>query len=652
MIGVVVAGFGMDFLRSQDRAPARRLLDSNQENIMHRFLIPAVSLISIASGAACAQNAETPETVVVTATRIPTPEAKVASSITVITAADIAAKQQQTLPDVLADAPGLNVVQSGGAGGQASVFMRGADSNHVKVLVDGIDVSDPSSPTGTFDFGQFLTQDIDRIEILRGPQSGLYGSDAIGGVINIITKSGQGPLQATGDIEGGSFDTFNQSGTVGGADDAFHYTGTIQHFWSGATPVTPLDLLAPAENRIDDSYNNVTASTKLGYDLADNFDLGLVARYTNSQLDFTGENYFTGFPDTTQSQQAILEYDTRGTAHLVLADGFFEQTLGIAYHSIDSTQASPDDPTAYYLGDRTKVDWQGNLKFSDDEILVLGAEHDHEGIREPISAGLDIDSGYAELESTFGDFFNTAAVRFDDNSNFGSEATWRIAPAYLFQDTGTKIEGSVGTGFKAPTLSELFQNFPSFGFYGNPNLRPETSLGYDMGFEQSLFSEAVRFGATYYHNDIKNLINSTFTTYVNVGEAETDGVEAFAAWQILPKLNLRADYTFTENDLDQNLLLRRPKNKGTLNAEWQATDALSFDADLLAVSSWIDGDRAFFTYVKAPGYLTADVSANYKITDMFSVYGRITNLFDATYQEPYGFLRPGRGFFAGVKASI
>jgi vitamin B12 transporter len=622
---------------------------------MRNFLITSASLIALAaaSGTAIAQNEESPETVVVTATRIPTPQAKIASSITVITAKDIGAKQQQTLPDVLADVPGLNVVQSGGAGGQASVFMRGTDSNHVKVLVDGIDVSDPSSPTGTFDFGQFLTQDIDRVEILRGPQSGLYGSDAIGGVINIITKSGDGPLQATGDIEGGSFDTFNQSGTVSGSEDGFHYAGTIEHFWSGSTPVTPLDLLAPGEERIDDSYNNVTASTKLGYDLTDNFDLGLVARYTNSQLDFTGENYATGFPDATQSHQEILQYDTRGTAHLVLADGFFEQTLGIAYHSIDSTQASPDNPTAYYLGDRTKVDWQGNLKFSDDEILILGAEHDHEGIREPISAGMDINSGYAELESTLGSLYNSAAVRFDDNSNFGSEATWRIAPAYLIAETDTKLEGSVGTGFKAPTLSEMFQNFPSFGFFGNPNLRPETSLGYDLGFEQPLF-DVLRLGATWYHNDIKNLINATFTTNVNIGKAETDGVEAFADWQALPTLNLRADYTFTEaNDeiLNQELL-RRPKHKATLNAEWQACDKLLLDADLNAVSSWIDGDRAFFNRVTAPGYFTADIVANYKINDTFSIYGRITNLFDANYQDPVGFLRPGRGLFAGLKANL
>ncbi|HEX4078256.1 MAG TPA: TonB-dependent receptor [Rhizomicrobium sp.] len=625
---------------------------------MRRLLIASISLIAVAAtaGASAAQTGQTPETVVVTATRVPTPRAEVASSITVITAKEIAARQQQSLPDVLADAPGLNVVQSGGPGGETSVFMRGTDSNHVKVLVDGIDMSDPSSPTGTYDFGQFLTQDIARIEILRGPQSGLYGSDAIGGVINIITKSGSGPAQFTGDIEGGSFDTFNQAGTASGSEGPFHYAGTIEHFWSGATPVTPLDLLAPGERRIDDTYDNVTASTKLGYDVTNDFDLGFVGRYTNSQLDSTGENYFTDYPDATQSQSETLQYYTRGTAHLVLAGGFFEQTLGLAYGSIESTEPTPDNPTAYYFGDRVKLDWQGDLRFSDDEILVLGAEHEHDGITQPVSAGIDIDSGYAELQSTLAEnLFSTEAVRFDDNAQFGGEATWRIAPAYLVAATGTKIEASVGTGFKAPTLSEMFENYPAYDFYGNPGLRPESSLGYDMGFEQPLFEDAVRFGGTYYRNDIKNLINdnATYTSYANVGKAETDGVEAFAEWQVLPTLNLRADYTFTEanDEILHQELLRRPKHKGTLNAQWQATDRLSLDADLLAVSSWIDGNRAFtIPRLIAPGYTTADIAASYAINDTFTLYGRITNLFDANYQDPVGFLRPGRGFFAGIKA--
>src|SRR6267154_621857 len=166
------------------------------------------------------------QSIVVAATRIPTPELQIASSVTVVTAEDIAARQIRTLPDLLKEVPGLNVVQSGGPGGQTSVFMRGTNANHTKVLIDGIDVSDPSSPNAAFDFGQLLTQDIQTLEVLRGPQSGLYGSDAIGGVINVITKSGSGPPKFVARSEGGSFGTFNQTGLASGSLDRIHYAAT------------------------------------------------------------------------------------------------------------------------------------------------------------------------------------------------------------------------------------------------------------------------------------------------------------------------------------------------------------------------------------------------------------------------------------------
>jgi vitamin B12 transporter len=620
-----------------------------------------IFLLLPASGAFAQQAGNESETVVVTATRVPTPEAQIASSITVITAADIAARQDQTLPDVLQDIPGLNVVQTGGPGEQTSVFMRGTDSNHVKVLVDGIDVGDPSSPVGAFDFGQFLTPDIERIEVLRGPQSGLYGSDAIGGVINIITKSGSGPAQFTADVEGGSFDTFNQAGGVSGSTGPFHYAADIEHFYSGATPVTPLDLLTPGEARLDDSYDNVTGSTKLGYDITDNFDLGFVARYTNTQLLFTGDNYnnYPSTPDTTHDETDTLQYYTRGTGHLVLFDGFFEQTIGLAYSSISSTDFSPDGPTtSYYSGDRVKLDWQGNLRFSSDEILVLGAEYDRDEIRQPVSAGTTTASGYAELQSTLGgNFFNTISVRYDDNNQFGSAATYRVAPAYFIPATGTKLKASIGTGFKAPTLSQLYENFPSYGFFGNPNLKPETSLGYDFGFEQSLLDGKAQFGATYFRNNIKNLIddNSAFTSYANVGRAETDGVESFASWQPIQSLTLRADYTYTEanDEILNEELLRRPKHKANLDAKWQATNKLSFDADLLYVGPWIDVTRDVLIPEEetAPGYTTANIATDYAICDRLTIYGRIDNLFDAHYQDPVGFLHPSRGFYAGIRAA-
>jgi vitamin B12 transporter len=597
--------------------------------------------------------------VVVTATRIPTPESQVASSITLITAGEIEARQLQTLPDVLKDVPGLNVVRSGGPGGQTSVFMRGTNSDHTKVFVDGIDVNDPSSPTASFDFGLFLAQDIAKVEVLRGPQSGLYGSDAIGGVINIITKSGSGPASVVARVEGGSYGTFNQSAALGGSVDGFHYTANIEHFHSGATPVTPLDLLAPGEKRIDDYYDNLTASTKLGLDVNEVFDLGLVGRYTDTHLRNTGENFatFPGTPDSTQSADHTRQYYTRGTAHLALFDGHFEQTLGVAYSNLDSSATSPDGPPSDYSGTRLKLDWQGNVKLGSDEILVLGAEHQKDEITNPISAGTAIDAGYAELQSAFaGDFFNTLSVRYDDNDRFGSKVTYRLAPAYLIGATGTKLKASVGSGFKAPTLAEMFQNFPNFNFFANPNLRPESSVGYDFGFEQRL-ADSLQFGVTYYRNNIKNLItdNAAFTSYANVGRAVTDGVESFVAYQPMQALEVRADYTFTQayDDILHEVLLRRPKHKASVTAGWRPTAKLSVSPSLLYVGSWIDGNRDFsIPRLTAGGYTIADVAANYDLTDRLSIFGRVDNLFGRHYEEPVGFLQPGRGAYAGVKAKF
>ena len=625
---------------------------------------PAPGAWAADSGAADASSADAGngETVVVSATRVPTPESEVASSVTVITADDIAAKQSQSLPDILKDVPGLNIVQTGGPGGQTAIFMRGTNGNHTKVIVDGIDVGDPTNTDGSFDISRFLTQDIQTIEVLRGPQSGLYGSDAIGGVINIVTRSGSGPAQLTASAQAGSFETFNQAAALSGSDDRFHYAVNLEHFHSGATPVTPLNLLTPGEPRNDDYYDNLTGSTKLGFDVTSNFDLGLVARYIDSHLRLTGDDPFA-FPSPPEAQQSATnshQFYTRATAHLLTFEGAFEQTLGVAYNRVDSSDFTPpaDGPPTFFAGDRLKVDWQGNIRLAATQLLVLGAEHQRDEMHSPVAADQTIDSGYAELQSSFGDrLFNTVSVRYDDNDHFGSKVTYRLAPVYAIKETGTRIKASIGTGFKAPTLDELFHNYPEFDFYANPGLKPESSHGYDVGFDQTLAQGALTFGATYFRNLITNLItdNADFTSLANVGRARTDGVESFIAWQPLKTVTLRLDYTFTEAVdaiLDEELL-RRPKHKASLNAGWQATTRFALHATVLTVGDWADGNRDFsIPRLRAPGYTTVDLAANYDITARFAVFGRIDNLLDRRYQNPTGFMHPGLGAFAGVKVSL
>jgi len=636
------------------------LAPKDQENIVRksiRSLVIALPLYAFL-GAANAALEDQPETIVVTATRIPTPELQVASSITVVTADEIAAREIRTLPDVLKQVPGLNVVQTGGPGGQTSVFIRGTNSNHTKVLIDGIDVSDPSSAVGAFDFAHFLTQDIEKVEILRGPQSGLYGSDAIGGVINIITKSGSGPAQFNAAVEGGSFDTFNQTGGVGGSYEQLHYAANIEHFHSGQTPVTPLDLLASGEQRIDDYYDNFTASTKLGFDVTEHFDLGLVARYTDTHARFTGENFnnFPATPDSAQSAEDTLQTYSRATAHLTSSDGVLEQTIGAAYSNVRTSDFSPEAPRSDTFGERVKFDWLGTVNIAEQQKLLLGAEHQRDEITAPISADTTIDSGFAELQSGFGDrLYDTVSLRYDSNDRFGGKLTYRFAPAYLIPESGTKLKASIGTGFKAPTLSQLFQSFPAFDFFANPNLKPESSVGWDAGFEQAALNDSLRFGITYFHNNIKDLIadNADFTSYTNVGRAVTEGVESFLSYQPAATLTFSLDYTYTQatDEIAHEELLRRPKHKGTLNADWQATRRLSLNATVLSVGSWIDGNRDFsIPRLTAPGYTTVNLAGSYALNSHFDVYARVANLFNRHYENPTGFLQPSVGAFAGIKA--
>jgi vitamin B12 transporter len=596
--------------------------------------------------------------VVISPTATVTPVDQVANSITVITAQDLQTQQLRTVPDVLSTVPGLNLVQSGGPGGQTSVFMRGTNSNHTKVLVDGIDVSDPSNVNGAFDYAHLLTADVEQIEVLRGPQSGLYGSDAIGGVVSIITKKGDGPARATASIESGSFGTFNQSAGLSGSQQNFNYAFSVAHLHASDVPVTPLQLLPPGQKAIGNNYDNMTYSTKLGAEINEFWSVNAVLRYTDATLLFTGDdNNFPSSPNAAQSTHAVRQLFSRDEAVWSLFDGRIKNYFGVNYTNYWNSDIAPGDPRATITtGDRIKYDWHSVTQLFAGNNLILGLEQETFELQTPaLSAQSGNKAAFIELQSEFAKrFFLVVNMRDDFHDQFGEHATYRIAPAVILPFTETKLKGSYGTGFKAPTLNQLFQSFPDFGFIANPNLKPELSVGYDAGFEQPLFNDRVRFGSTYFHNSITNLIdfNDTFTQNINIGLATTEGTENFVLANITDRFQIRADYTFTRavNAETGIQLLRRPKDKWSTTATWKPIDPLTLSATVLHVSDFLDVTRdGSASGITAPGYTTVKLTGDYTVNDQLKIFGRVENLFNVHYQNPTGFLAPGLGIYGGVR---
>jgi vitamin B12 transporter len=629
-------------------------------------------------------------TIAVSPTTIPTPVDQLASSVTIITAADLERDQRRTVPDALNAVPGLNVVQTGGPGGQTSIFMRGTNPNHVKVFIDGIDAGDPSSPAGNFDFAHLLTGDIAQIEILRGPQSGLYGSDAIGGVISITTKKGEGPPKVTASLEGGSFGTFNQQAGASGSQANFNYTFNVQHFRAASTPVTPLNLLAPGQTRNNDSYDNWTYSTRLGADLSDALTVNFIGRYTDANIGFTGDDFTPfplSFPEALQSTTTNKNLFTRGEAVWSPFGDRFKSVLGINYsdqknRNIDPNPDFPGNfgftspqvaPPFTNEGTRSKIDWRGELKVAPGQLLVAGLEHQKDALSTDttgmVDAGFNFtqttttasntnDAGFLELQSQLSKrFFFVANIREDDNRSFGPHTTWRLAPVFILPGTDTKLKATYGTGFKAPSLTQLYVDNPSFGFVANPNLQPEISKGYDYGFEQSVLRDRVSFGTTYFRNDITNLIVNQFVpvfTNVNVGQAKTSGVEAFLAVIPIERVKIRSDYTYTQTrDETTGLgLLRRPAHKASVSAIWNPTDQLTLSATAIYTSSWVDTGRVGTpARLDTPPVTLVNLAANYALDQRDTLFGRVDNLFNTQYQDPTGFLRPGFGVFGGIRVA-
>lgn len=633
----------------------------------------AGAVLVLLAPAAGAQVQVLPE-VVVSASRIPVPAEQVGSAYTVIPSEALRRQQTTLLSEALRDVPGLAVNRAGVAGNTTQVRIRGAEANQTLVLIDGIEVADPT--VSEFNFASLLAEDVERVEIIRGPQSALYGADAIGGVINIITRRGSKDGTVVGGMaEAGSFGTRQVNGSV--------RSGTER--WNGALSATWLETNGTNIARFgdeDDGATNLTLFGNGGVQALDNLEIRLSGRYVATENEFDPQDF--AFPATPTNGLVIDGDEVQETdqlfgrieATLTLLDGSLEQTLGAAGSDVTKEFESDGVRTSTNEGTRTSLDYQSTLRFDTAEIadaahtLVFLVEREDESF-ENRGAGPDAPENQEQDRHLWGlvgeyrlDLFErlflSGALRHDFNSDFEDATTWRATAAYVVPWTETRLHGSYGTGVTNPTFFEQFGFFPD-SFTGNPDLRPEESEGFDIGIEQPFWDGRVVVDVTYFQADLDDEIVTVFdpaTGFLSVdnqaGRSERQGIEVSLEADLTDGLSLDVAYTYLDaEDPDGLIEIRRPRHSASLGLDQRFLD----DRANLGVSVRYTGaqeDSEFVattpdSRVELDPYTLVNLYGGYQITEQVEAFGRIENLLDQDYEEVFSFTSPGIGAYAGVR---
>lgn len=630
--------------RTRGRGPSDRPYFA----FMRRGTIALAASLAIA-GVSVAQDEheETLEEIVVTATRTETPVAQVGSSVTVITAEEIAGSGSTTVADVLRDVPALDVVRTGSFGSATSVFIRGASSGHTLVLIDGIELSNPIGIGRSPDINHLTLDNVERIEVVRGPQSTLYGSDALGGVINVITKKGEGPPSASLTLEAGSHATFREAVTAEGGMEAFNYSVSLSRYDTEG-------ISSAGEafgNTEKDGYANTTFSGSFGLSPSAGMDLRLLVRYVDTETEIDDGGGVGGDnPDRVNFAQQFVV----GTkAKFGLPDDRWSQSVGLSVTDFHRDDIDPAASTSYFDGQLLKGDWQGNLEINEANKLTFGVEHE-------IEKGVSTWQSESDARTT-GVFvqnqmkldeglFATVGGRIDSHDRFGTHATGRTAVAYSPAGSGTRISATVGTGFRAPSLNQLALN---------QGLRPEELVAFDVGLEQRLRDDDVVLGVTLFRNDFENLIkwDGVGFTYANIGQAEAEGIELAASLKTDAGLSVRMTYTYTDATEDGLPAIRRAKEKAGLYVGYRARRGGNVGLSIVHVGETDDLDFSPIwplppLDVKLGSYTLLGLTASCRVGEKFEVFGRVENLLDEDYAKAYGYGTPGRSFYAGTKVTF
>ncbi len=614
---------------------------------MFRFEIAAAA-IALLPVSAFAQDA----TIIVTATGAAQKPAETGQAITIIGRDAIESRQAIAVSDLLSTTPGVTVSRNGGLGQPTALRIRGAEDSQTLVLIDGVRVNDPSSPTGAFDFGNLLAGNIERIEVLRGPNSVPWGSQALGGVVNIATARPAKGLAANLNAEYGYRNAMKLVGNVRGGFGAVR--ASLGGGWFEDDGISAFKLGAER-----DGYRQYAANGRVEIDLSPNVTIDLRGNYADSRVGFDGfPPPAFAFSDTTGFSTTKQAFGYAGV-NATLFDGALKNRLAFAVS--DTRRASFNSVTAVpsrFKGRSERFEYQGDATIATWLRAVFGVEHETSRFNNgatTVSTG--VTSGYAQLIANPVEALTlTGGIRFDDHRSYGTKTTasanaaWRVG-------SGTVLRASYGEGFKAPTLFQLFSNF------GNTALNPETAQSYDLGIEQSLIDGTLKFGATLFHRDTTNQIDFATTPpradrpfgyYFNVARTRARGVETFVELRPSTTLVLLANYTLTEakNRLNDADLLRRPRHSINANIAWTPRDWLRLGGNIQTVSDSRDSDFRTFAPTSLDGYTVVGLRASISFARRFEVYGRIENLGDVRYETVSGYGVAGRNAHVGMRVKL
>jgi vitamin B12 transporter len=652
--------------------------------LKHRILSAAgacgaclVSAVVIADTSTASSPDDALNEIVIVANRAPEPLSKIGNSVTVLDQAAIKDSQATVLSDLLVQTPGLTLVRNGGVGQPTSVFIRGATSDQTVVLVDGVQLNDPSTTGGGFNFANLLTAGVSRVEILRGAQSTLYGSQAIGGVINIITADPDGPFGGSVNVEGGSNDTGSFAGDIGGSTDKLQWR--LSGNWYSTAGISTFDERLGGVERDASQIGGGTGQVR--YNFTPDLQLDLRGYYTTAHTSFDGydtPNFSFGDDDEYSKTDQVLGY-----AGLTLKspDRTLTNRIAFQYTNTETRDYDPQAPinegiptaeTFYAIGRNEREEYQGTWAITPQYQAVFGAQHEKSTINTfdtqfdaaPLENDAEIDSGYAQLQGeVLSGLTLTAGERYDRHNVYGGHSTGQFAAAWVLNDAHTVLRSSFGQGFKAPSLYQLYSQ------YGNLALRPEQSHSWDAGVEQHVMDGHALLSATYFQSDSRDLISffdcttpsglcatEPFGYYANIARARAHGVELQAIVNATPNLSVSGNFTLTDTQ-DKSAdsatfgkeLPRRPKQAGNLLATYHWPIHLSTDVALRY------GGRSFddaANDIALGGYVLLDLRASYALENHLELYARIENATGKHYETAYQYGALGRVAFAGVRASF